>query len=69
VDHLVGGPGEDSCFGDQIDFFRGCEKLVRHTASPTVIALSNGFAGSVTVGEAYQNCFAADPACTDNDRP
>lgn len=69
VDHLAGGPGIDSCYGDQIDFFNGCEKIVRHTASPTVVAMAQAFSGSVTVGEKYQKCFAANPSCTDADRP
>jgi Ca2+-binding RTX toxin-like protein len=61
-DRIYGGPGTDHCYGDPADIFTGCEFRVGGEEQ-TVAAMSESFAGSTTLGEAYQDCYAADPSC------
>jgi hypothetical protein len=61
-DRIYGGPGDDHCYGDPGDIFISCEFRVGGEEQ-TVAAISESFSGSVTLGEDYQKCYAADPSC------
>ena len=64
-DVLRGGPGEDRCFGDKGDRFRGCERAIRVGTSPAVEAVFEAYAtqflGIAGLGELFQNAAPVPP--------